>query len=119
MLLSAAHAAICTAHGVLATPNPSALVSGCDENTARHSRPSPLLSRVNEEDLCQRSAGDYPKARPTIVTEWPSIFPNAATTTALIDRVVHHAEIITIEGESYRRRVAEAQQKSARAIASH
>ena len=52
-------------------------------------------------------------------SEWPSIFPNAATATALIDRVVHHAEIITIEGESYRRRVAEAQQKSARAIASH
>src|SRR5437016_11758483 len=52
-------------------------------------------------------------------SEWPTIFPNAATATALIDRVVHHAEIITIEGESYRRRVAEAQQKSARAIASH
>ena len=52
-------------------------------------------------------------------SEWPSIFPNAATATALIDRVVHHAEIITIEGESYRRRVAEAKQKSARASASH
>jgi DNA replication protein DnaC len=52
-------------------------------------------------------------------SEWPSIFPNAATATALIDRVVHHAEIITIEGESYRRRVAEAKQKSARAPAPH
>jgi DNA replication protein DnaC len=39
--------------------------------------------------------------------EWPTIFPNAASTTALIDRVVHHAEIIAIEGESYRRREAE------------
>ncbi len=48
-------------------------------------------------------------------SEWPNIFPNAATATALIDRVVHHAEIITIEGESYRRRVAEAKQKSPRA----
>ena len=27
--------------------------------------------------------------------------------TALIDRLVHHAEILTIEGESYRRRTAE------------
>jgi DNA replication protein DnaC len=45
-------------------------------------------------------------------SEWPTIFPNAATTTALIDRVVHHAEIITIEGESYRRRVAETRRKS-------
>src|SRR5262245_8339790 len=52
-------------------------------------------------------------------SEWPAIFPNAATATALIDRVVHHAEIITIEGESYRRRVAEARQKATRAPASH
>jgi DNA replication protein DnaC len=41
-------------------------------------------------------------------TEWPTIFPNAACTTALIDRVVHHAEIIAIEGESYRRLEAQA-----------
>jgi len=40
-------------------------------------------------------------------SDWPTIFPNAATVTALIDRVVHHADIISIEGESYRRRVAE------------
>ncbi len=40
-------------------------------------------------------------------SEWPTIFPNAACTTALIDRVVHHAEIIAIEGESYRRREAQ------------
>jgi DNA replication protein DnaC len=31
-------------------------------------------------------------------SDWPTIFPNAATVTALIDRVVHHAEILTIEG---------------------
>jgi DNA replication protein DnaC len=48
-------------------------------------------------------------------SEWPTIFPNAACTTALIDRVVHHAEIIAIEGESYRRREAEAARSSARA----
>ncbi len=47
-------------------------------------------------------------------SEWPTIFPNAATATALIDRLVHHAEILTIEGDSYRRRVAEAKRKSLR-----
>ena len=36
--------------------------------------------------------------------DWPTIFPNAACTTALIDRLVHHSEIISIEGESYRKR---------------
>jgi len=34
--------------------------------------------------------------------------PSAACTTALIDRVVHHADIIAIEGESYRKREAQA-----------
>jgi DNA replication protein DnaC len=45
-------------------------------------------------------------------SDWPTIFPNAATATALIDRLVHHAEILAIEGDSYRRRVAEAKRKS-------
>jgi DNA replication protein DnaC len=40
-------------------------------------------------------------------TDWPTIFPNAACTTALIDRLVHHSEIISIEGESYRKREAQ------------
>lgn len=43
-------------------------------------------------------------------SDWPTVFPNAACTTALIDRVVHHSEIIAIEGDSYRRREAQAAQ---------
>jgi len=39
--------------------------------------------------------------------DWATIFPNAACATALIDRIVHHADIITVEGKSYRRRTAE------------
>lgn len=46
--------------------------------------------------------------------EWPTIFPNATSATALIDRVVHHADIIPIEGESYRKREAEAKQRARR-----
>ena len=45
-------------------------------------------------------------------SDWPAVFPNAATATALIDRLVHHAEIIPIEGTSYRRRAAEIKHKS-------
>jgi len=51
-------------------------------------------------------------------SEWPTIFPNAATATALIDRLVHHAEILTIEGDSYRRRVAEARRKASPQVGS-
>src|SRR5208282_5860281 len=38
--------------------------------------------------------------------DWPTIFPNATCATALIDRVIHHADVIAIEGESYRLREA-------------
>jgi DNA replication protein DnaC len=34
--------------------------------------------------------------------EWHEIFPNAASIVTLIDRLTHQAEIIQIEGESYR-----------------
>ena len=43
---------------------------------------------------------------------WDTVFPNAACAVALIDRLTHHAEIITIEGESYRKREAEQSQKA-------
>ena len=43
---------------------------------------------------------------------WDTVFPNAACAVALIDRLTHHAEIITIEGESYRKREAEQAQKA-------
>ena len=44
----------------------------------------------------------------TIVTtnrpfaEWREVFPNATCVVSLVDRLVHHAEILAIEGESYR-----------------
>jgi DNA replication protein DnaC len=43
--------------------------------------------------------------------QWGTVFPNVACAVALIDRLTHHAEIITIEGESYRKREAEQAQK--------
>lgn len=41
--------------------------------------------------------------------EWSEVFPNAACVVSLIDRLTHHAEIIPIEGKSYR--LHEAQQQ--------
>jgi DNA replication protein DnaC len=34
--------------------------------------------------------------------EWREVFPNAACVVSLVDRLVHNAEIIAVEGESYR-----------------
>jgi hypothetical protein len=36
--------------------------------------------------------------------EWGEVFPNAACVVSLIDRLVHRAEVVRIEGESYRPR---------------
>jgi DNA replication protein DnaC len=48
---------------------------------------------------------------------WDTVFPNATCATALIDRLLHHVEIISITGESYRRREAEVAQKARQAKA--
>jgi len=42
--------------------------------------------------------------------EWGEVFPNAACVVSLVDRLVHNAEIIQIEGESYR--LKEAKERS-------
>lgn len=34
--------------------------------------------------------------------DWKDVFPNAACVVTLVDRLVHRAEIIPIDGESYR-----------------
>jgi len=38
--------------------------------------------------------------------DWGTVFPGAACMVALIDRLTHRAEIISIEGDSYRRKEA-------------
>jgi hypothetical protein len=42
-------------------------------------------------------------------------FPNAGSAIALIDRIIHHADVISIEGDSFRRREAEQTQATRRA----
>ncbi len=44
-------------------------------------------------------------------SEWNEVFPNAACVVSLIDRLIHHAEIIPIEGESFR--LKEAKERAA------
>ena len=53
--------------------------------------------------------------KPTIVTtnrpfaEWSEVFPNAACVVSIVDRLVHHSEILVIEADSYRMREAKEQ----------
>lgn len=56
--------------------------------------------------------------RSTIVTtnrefaKWSDVFPNATSVVALVDRLVHKAEVVHIQGESYR--LKEAKEREAR-----
>lgn len=43
-------------------------------------------------------------------TEWRDIFPNAACVVSIIDRLVHHSEIVNIEADSFR--IKEAKEKN-------
>lgn len=42
--------------------------------------------------------------------EWNEVFPNAACVVSLVDRLIHHAEILRLEGKSYR--LKEAQERA-------
>ncbi|MEY2935867.1 MAG: hypothetical protein RL033_6616, partial [Pseudomonadota bacterium] len=48
--------------------------------------------------------------------EWSEVFPHAACTVTLVDRLLHRAEIIDIEGDSYR--LKEAKERAATKSAS-
>ena len=41
--------------------------------------------------------------------EWNEVFPNATCIVTLIDRLTHHADVTSIEADSYRRRESEAE----------
>ena len=63
----------------------------------------------------------YQLRRPLILTtnraftEWNQVFPNATCVVALIDRLVHRSEILSIDGESYR--LKEAKERAAKRAA--
>lgn len=58
----------------------------------------------------------YEKGKSIVLTtnkpfvEWSSVFPNAACVVTLVDRLIHRAEMVVIEAESYRLREAQEQQ---------
>jgi DNA replication protein DnaC len=60
----------------------------------------------------------YQLRRPLVLTtnktfsEWNQVFPNATCVVALIDRLVHRSEILSIDGDSYR--LKEAKERAAK-----
>ena len=127
-----AHQAVLAGHTVLCTSAGHMLneLAGADgDNALRHrlglyARPRLLLideigylSYSNRHaDLLFEVVSRRYEEKSTLVTtnrpfaEWGEVFPNAACVVSLIDRLVHNAEIIRIDGESYR--LKEAKERS-------
>lgn len=129
-----AHEAILAGHSVLVVGAAQLLLDLAAQDSARslerrlrHYAKQSLLvideigylafDNRNADLLFQVVARRYEKKSVVLTTnlpfrDWPTIFPNATSATALIDRVIHHAEVLPIEGRSYRLRQAEDESKA-------
>jgi DNA replication protein DnaC len=125
-----AHQAIVAGHSVLFVTASQMLLDLCAQDSARaldrrlkhYARPRLLcideigyLSYDNRNaDLLYEVVSRRYEQKSLVLTtnlafsDWPTIFPSATSATALIDRVIHHADITAIEGDSFRKREAEA-----------
>ena len=123
-----AHQALLRGHRVLCTTASAMLndLAARDTSTAlarrlrRYTNPAVLL--VDEvghlsydsraADLLFEVVSRRHQQRPIILTtnkpfaEWNEVFPNSSSVTAMVDRLLHRAEIVKIEGESYRAKEA-------------
>jgi DNA replication protein DnaC len=134
-----AHTAVLAGHSVIFTTAAHMLLDlggqessrALDRRLKHYAKPSLLVidelgyltfDSRNADLLFQVVSMRYEKKSMVLTTnlafsDWPTVFPNATCATALIDRIAHHADIIAIEGKSYRLREAEQQASARRAIA--
>jgi DNA replication protein DnaC len=127
-----AHAAVIAGHTALVITAGHMLsnLAACESDHAlrrrmrRYTQPQLLvidevgyLSYSNRHaDLLFEIVSRRYQERSTIITtnkpfsEWGEIFPNAACVVSLIDRLVHHSEIVSIEADSFR--LKEAKEKA-------
>lgn len=122
------HAAVLAGYSVLFRPAPALLEDL--QRQAPEGRRRKLRTYANVDLLCidevgylsfDDKAGDLLyevinrryERKPVILTtnrpfkEWNEVFPNATCIVTLLDRLLHHADVTVLEGESYRVRESE------------
>jgi DNA replication protein DnaC len=127
-----AHQALVSGHTVLFTHAGQLLgdLTALDSDTALRRRlrhyAAPRLLVIDEvgylsysnrhaDLLFELISRRYEKTSTLITTnrpfaDWTQVFPNAACVVSLVDRLVHNAEVVSIDGDSYR--LKEAQERS-------
>lgn len=74
--------------------------------------PGVKLRQYTAPDLLFELVSRRYRHKSTLVTtnrafaEWGEVFPNAACVVSLIDRLMHRAEVVRIDGDSYRAKEA-------------
>ena len=72
-------------------------------SAAAHSRHAPSMNRGALRGMFAQLSVKTGSALNRIYKNWASIFDkDAVLTSALLDRLLHHAETVLIEGKSYR-----------------
>lgn len=80
-----------------------------------------LIHTGRHADLLFEIVSRRHQTKATIVTtnkpfaEWNQVFPNSSCVVALIDRLVHRADVVNIEGESYRLKEAKERTEGSKA----
>ncbi len=94
--------------------------SGFKRRLGRYTKPSLLvIDELGYLSFCAQAAdllfqvvNRRHERNSTIITtnkvfkEWGEVFPGASCVVAMVDRLTHHASIISIDGDSYRRKEA-------------
>lgn len=94
--------------------------SGFKRRLARYTKPSLLvIDELGYLSFCAQAAdllfqvvNRRHERNSTVITtnkvfkEWGEVFPGASCVVAMVDRLTHHASIISIDGDSYRRKEA-------------
>jgi DNA replication protein DnaC len=102
--------------------------AGLERRLRRYLRPALLVIdevgylsyNAHHADLLFDIVNRRNQDKSTIVTtnrpfaEWSEVFPNSSSVVALIDRLVHRAEIVEIDGDSYRLKEATERTQSRR-----
>ena len=115
-----------TAAELLLSLNGQDSAKALDRRLAHYARPSLLVldelgflpfDNRNADLLFQVVNRRYEKKSIVLTTnlafvDWPSVFPSSACTSALVERLIHHADVVPIESQSFR--VKDAQEHAAK-----
>lgn len=90
-------------------PEPGAQDRGSDADTD-------VGARCADDLLFELASRRY-QHKSTVFVDWGEVFPNAACVVPLIHRLMHRADVVRIDGESYRAK--EAKEREAQHLAEH